>query len=60
MASATASACLPPPPPVPTLEHQAERQRSNAEKLCVVTLVEASLRPTRVELGGRWSIAQGH
>jgi hypothetical protein len=62
MASVTASACPPPPPPppVPTLEQQAERQRSNAEKLCVVTLVKASLRPTRVELGGRWSIAQGH
>jgi len=45
---------------VPTLEQQAERQWSNAENLCVVTLVEASLRPTRVERGGRWSIAQAH
>jgi len=59
-ASATASACPPPPPPVPTLEQQAERQWSNAENLCVVTLVPTSLRPTRVERGGRWSIAQGH
>ena len=60
MVGTSASACPPPPPPVPTLEQQAERQWSNAENLCVVTLVPASLMPTRVERGGRWSIAQGH
>jgi hypothetical protein len=43
---------------VPTLEQQAERQWSNAENLCVVTLVEASLKSTRVDRGGRWSVAQ--
>jgi len=60
MAGTAASACPPPPPPVPTLEQQAERQWSNAENLCVVTLVPASLKPTRVERGGRWSMAQAH
>ena len=60
MASCTAMACPPPPPPAPTLEQQAERQWSNAENLCVVTLVETSLQPTRVEGVGRWSIAQAH
>lgn len=60
MACAMAMACPPPPPPAPTLEQQAERQWFNAENLCIVTLVEASLKPTRVERGGRWSMAQAH
>lgn len=60
MASATAAACPPPPPPAPTLEQQAERQWSSSENLCIVSLVEASLKPTRIDRGGRWSIAQAH
>ena len=60
LACAAATARPPPPPPVPTLAQQAERQWSNAENLCVVTLVATSLQPTRVERGGRWSIAQAH
>jgi hypothetical protein len=60
MAGATAMACPPPPPPAPTLEQQAERQWSNAENLCVVTLDAGNLRPTRVDRGGRWSLAQAH
>ena len=59
-ACALASACPPPPPPVPTLAQQAERQWTNAENLCLVTLEATSLRPTRVDRDGRWALAQAH